>query len=190
MLVSSTIDNFQLDDDVRAIAQAANRIVIPTDSDDQSLALARRAGLGLAVDHDLDVVLYDRSQETWADTPHPSGPFDVDQIDAAERPHLVRQLEEFGAAGVTATAWLATVPSLSALFDVFNELDADAVVLPETLCRPTISDRLLGRSGPASILEHSAGDQRYGAPPTVLRVDGDRIDLVSTESTGDSTSTS
>jgi anti-sigma factor RsiW len=161
--------SIQLDPRAQAAVARLRRVVVPTDGADASLARTREVALQLAREHDFDVVLYDRSDERWTDTPHPSGPFTVDQIDDERRPHLVVQLRDFAAAGVTATAWLATVPALTAMLDVLQELDVDGVLVPEHLDKPRIMDRLQVGSDTAAMVDRVA-ELQLPSPPTVLVV--------------------
>lgn len=151
---------------------ALRRIVVPTDPGDERLARAREAALQLAVEHGWELVLYDRSHERWTDTPHPSGPVRADELDRDEWEHLVRQLRDIEAAGVTATAWLATVPALTAMIDVLQELAVDGVLLPAHLDQPRIMDRLLEGGDPAGMVER-VSDLHLDPPPIVLVLDDD-----------------
>lgn len=159
----------ELDPAARTVVAALRRVVVPTDEADAALAHTRQVALQLAREHDFEVVLYDRSDERWTDTPHPSGPFTADEIDDERRGHLVRQLRDFEAAGVTATAWLATIPALTAMLDVLQELDVDGVLLPEKLDKPKIMDRVQSGSDTAAMVERVA-DLQMPTPPTVLVV--------------------
>lgn len=158
-----------LDTQARAAVSVLRRVVVPTDESDAALARTREVALHLARQHGFDVVLYDRSDERWTDTPHPSGPYTAAELDGERRPDLVRQLRDFEAAGVTATAWLATVPALTAMLDVLQELDVDGVLLPEQLDEPKIMDRLQIGSDTASMVDRVA-ELQLPTPPTVLVV--------------------
>lgn len=159
---------------VERAASTRRRLVVPTDAGDPSLARARRAALEIARRFDLEVVLYDRSHERWTDHPHPKGPLTVDQIDGEERPHLVRQLRDFDAGGVTARAFLATVPALTAMIDLLQELEVDAVMVPTDLSKPTVMDRLQVGSSPAEMIERIAALQ-LDVHPLVFVVDDDGV---------------
>jgi hypothetical protein len=153
--------------------ERGRKLAVATDADDDDLAATRALALGLAIEHDLEVVLYDRSEETWMDHPHPSGPLTRADLggDAAgdgERGHLVTQLTEFEEAGVTATAWVATVPSITEIVDVVRELGVDTIILPTELEHPKLLDRLKGES-PAKVVERIT-EINLGEPVTVLVV--------------------
>lgn len=134
----------------------SRRLAVPTgDDDDDALRVLRTTAIDLAVRFDLEVVLYDRSEETWMDHPHPAGPCDLDSIDREKRPHLIEQLDGFAARGVDASVWIATVPSLTEIVDVIRELDVDAVLVPEDGGTSKLLDKLKP-GGPAEIVERVA----------------------------------
>jgi hypothetical protein len=118
------------------------------------------------------VLLYDRSHERWTDHPHPKGPVTADEIVDDERQHLVLQLREFEDAGVTAAAWLATLPALTAMLDMIQALDVDAILLPEQLDEPKLMDRLqAGDTAPAMV--QRIAEASLQRPPVVLSVPED-----------------
>lgn len=145
------------------------RVAIATDESDEQLARVRRVVLGLARTHGFDVVLYDRSHERWTDHPHPKGPVTAHELEGTDREHLVRQLREFEAEGVTASAWLATLPALTAMLDVLQSLEVDAVMLPDHLGEPTLMDRVQIGETPAAMVERIA-ELNMKRPPLVLVV--------------------
>jgi len=168
-----TLADFALHDAAAAFCERARRLVVPTDVDDPALDRARDAAGRLAAEYDLEVVLYDRSGERWTDTPHPEGPLEADAI-GDDRPHLQHQLEELRRNGVRATAWLATVPALTAMTDVLDEIDIDGMVLPSHLDHPKMMDRLQVGAGPAEMVERVAALQTAHPAPGVLVVDDER----------------
>ena len=112
---------------------------------------------------------YDRSAERWTDTPHPSGLLSL--ADITERDHLVRQMKDIEAAGVTVTAWLATVPALSAIIDLLQAIEVDGVIVPDQFEQPRLADRLQSGDGPADMVERIAGLQLGGKLPEFLVID-------------------
>lgn len=171
----------EIDDAAKAAISRLRRVVVPTDEKDPALARARGVALRLATEHGFDVVLYDRSDERWTDTPHPTGPLVVDDVDDDKRPHLVRQMRDFEAAGVTTTAWLATVPTLTAMLDVLQEMDIDGVLLPEELDKPKLMDRIMGGSDVAAMIERLT-ELQLPTPPIVLVIpESGAISLITTE---------
>lgn len=158
--------------DADGVFASLHQVVVPTDADDDALAVARVTATRLAAEHGWSLVLYDRSDERWTDTPHPSGPLTRDQV-PDDRRHLGEQMDEIAAAGVDVTAWLSTVPSLTAVLDVVQELDVDGVVVPADADRTTLVDRLTGSSESAAQLE-SVVDRNVGEPsPVFMTIDGD-----------------
>ncbi|MGB0113938.1 MAG: hypothetical protein WBP59_12005 [Ilumatobacteraceae bacterium] len=151
-------------------AKDIRRVVIATDDGDDELARVRRVALALARTHGFEVVLYDRSNERWTDHPHPQGPLTADQLaggdelEGGNREHLVRQLREFEVEGVSASAWLATVPALTAMLDVVQAMDVDAVMLPDRLDDPKIMDRLQVGGTPGEMLERITARSVADAP--------------------------
>lgn len=161
----------ELSPDASAVVDGLRRVAVPTDADDERLAHARRVATQLAAEHGWELVLYDRSKETWMDHPHPSACVSADELDTDEWEHLVRQLRDVESAGVSATAWLATVPSLTALVDVALQLGLDGVVLPDDLGKPKLMDRLLEGEDPAERTERVARLQLGTDAPVFLAVD-------------------
>ena len=153
------------------LARGFRKIVVPTDADDHALARARAAALDLARGNSFEVMLYDRSHERWTDTPHPSGPFDIDHVDT-DRPHLVTQMQEYLDAGVKVTAFYASVPSLTEMVDAAQISGVDAVVCPDKLEHPTIADRVQSRhSHVAALLAHVLSMESHDAPVVLVVAD-------------------
>jgi hypothetical protein len=173
--------DFAVDDDAARFCERAEVLVVPTDDRDPALERACEAAAQLAAVHDLRLVLYDRSGERWTDTPHPKGPVEAAEL-GDDRPHLRRRLDELRAAGVPATAWLATVPALTAMTDVLQEIAVDGMVVPAQLDRPKMMDRLQVGEGPAEMVERVAALQTDRPAPGVLVVDDDRhVRLMTTD---------
>lgn len=146
------------------------RLVVPTDAEDESMRHARVAAMAIAGRYGTEVVLYDRSHEHWTETPHPEGPLTADQIDPHTRGHLVAQLQEFAAAGIGASAFLATLPSISAILDVLQDVQIDAVLMPHPLGHRTWMDRLQGRGDQGAEVARVAATQ-LGMHPIILEVE-------------------
>jgi nucleotide-binding universal stress UspA family protein len=141
-----------LSDSATDVLTRRRRMAVPTDADDDTLRELRAAAVDLAVRFDLDVVLYDRSAETWMDHPHPTGLCDRDAIDTERHPHLLEQMDQFTERGVSTSVWIATVPSLSEIVDVIRELDVDVILVPAEGNGGKMLDRLKS-GGPAEIVE-------------------------------------
>lgn len=151
---------------------AVRRVVVPTDADDDSLRRGREAALAIAGRYGTEVVLYDRSQEFWSETPHPKGPLRADELDPDTHGHLVAQLGEFADQGVQATAFLATLPSISAILDVLQDVEIDAVLMPHPLGHRTWMDRLRGGRDQGAEVARVAATQ-LGMHPIILEVEED-----------------
>lgn len=147
-------------------------VVVPTTEGDEQLDAVRRIATRLASRHDWHLVLYDRSNERWTDTPHPKGPMSIDELDGDRHATLIRQMRDVVAAGVSVSAWIATVPSITAMIDVLQELAVDGVMMPRHLAEPRLMDRLLEGSDPAEMVERVA-DLQLADPPVFLAVDDD-----------------
>lgn len=147
---------FDRDHAIDSVLADVDVIAVPTDDGrDEALTRARHAALQLARRAGARVILYDRSDERWTDTPHPSGPIGADDV-PDDRRHLVRQLRDFTEAGVDACAYLATVPALTAMLDVVQSSGTDVVVLPDELDAPKMMDRLQVGHTPAEMVERIA----------------------------------
>lgn len=132
----------QLDPTVRAVVTRADVIVVPVDDgSDAAFGLAREAAINLARLGDARLVLLDRADTTYADTPR-INELTRDEVAAIDRPYLLTQLDDAAAAGVEATAFQHSLPGDEALTDTVNELGADLVVVPATLDSPGFLDRL------------------------------------------------
>mgnify|MGYP000574657495 CR=1 FL=1 len=129
-----------------AALASVRTLVVPTDADDAGYERAREAALDLVGARPLGerpvVVLHDRSDERWTDTPHPEGPFRPDQVEADRRPHLPGQMQPFSDAGLDVRAWYASIPALTAVITTVQTLDADAVMVPAEPESPKMMDRL------------------------------------------------
>lgn len=137
---------FRLTDATVEALGSVRTIIVPTDADDDGYDRARRAALQLASSLPPDdrptIVLHDRSDERWTDTPNPEGPFGIDEIETERRPHLAGQMQPFRDAGVEVRAWYASVPALTAVLTPVQELGAEAVLVPSEAESPRMMDRL------------------------------------------------
>jgi hypothetical protein len=78
---------------------------------------------------------------------------------------------------VTAGAFLATVPALTAMLDVIQEIDVDAILLPTQLDQPTVMDRLQVGNGPGAMVA-SVAELQLDRRPTMFAVDETgRVDI-------------
>jgi hypothetical protein len=163
-------------------ASHVHTLLVPTtedDSDNSAYPRARRAALELARRGTVRVVLYDRSDERWTDTPNPEGPFAIDEIERDRRPHLVDQMRDFAEAGIDVRAWYASVPALTRVLAAVQTLGADAVLVPESLDDATMMDRL--QPGGAGDMVSRVLDQNVDDPIHVFVVSDDgRVDVSTT----------
>jgi hypothetical protein len=168
------------DNDLTELMGTFASVVILTDRDDEQLDHVRRTATRLAVDHGWDLIVYDRSQETWMDSPHPTGPVATDELSGSdERAHLHRQMQDIEAAGVSVTAWLSTVPSISAIADVVREMHVDAVLIPSDFEQPKLADRLLSGDGATSVARTLADiDPTDGTTLLLITPDGQLVRAV------------
>jgi hypothetical protein len=129
-------------DTAREVLGNVSLLLVPTAPDDESYDRARAAAVVLAREAGCAVVLHDRSDERWTDTPHPEGPYTIDQIDHDGRGHLVEQMQVFVDAGIDVTAWYASVPALTAVLTPVQTLGADGILVPESIDNPKMMDRI------------------------------------------------
>lgn len=165
---------FQLTEAAHDAMASVRVIVVPTD-DDMSDCLAAANQAATSLDRNITVVLYDRSSETWMDTPHPNGPYRASEL-GDEHTELASQLDEIAGEGVNALAWISTVPALTDILTAVQQVGADAVMLPAEMCDQTLMDRLHGRDSTAADVTTTL-EQNMREPIKVFTVTGDSIDI-------------
>lgn len=160
---------------------SVRRLVVPTDlGGSDCVEIAREAARIAASSKGLSVVLYDRSAETWMDHPHPSGPHRADELsDRFET--LADQLRALESAGIDASAWISTVPSLTEIATAVEQTGADAVMLPEPSCDRTLVDRLTGTGDENRDVARSIETNATGRV-VVFAIEGGRVDVAATTS--------
>jgi hypothetical protein len=175
--MSAATEDLRFTDRAVAALDGVTRLVVPTDLPGiDCLDLARQTAGRFAATKHLQVVLYDRSAETWMDHPHPSGPHRADEL-SDDFDTLADQLRELGAAGIDAVGWISTVPSLSEIATAVQQLDADGVLLPEPSCDRTLVDRLTG-TGDENQDVAKAVHTNAAASVVVLEVHDGVVDVV------------
>jgi hypothetical protein len=140
-------------------AHSTMLLVATDDGTDPAYAVCRRAGLDLARREGATVVLYDRSSESYLVDPYESGPWtsqnhgpagdrplDLPDLFRLGRRYLAEQVAEGRALGLQVGAWLARGTGPAAMAAACQRLGVDRVVLPDTLARPSLRDRVLGRT--------------------------------------------
>ncbi|HEX9411263.1 MAG TPA: hypothetical protein VF986_06165 [Actinomycetota bacterium] len=101
--------------------------------------------LALAARGKARLLLVDRSQETWADTPHHLGPYGPEELRRKGRHHLDGQLAEAEAKGVEVLVWIPSLPLPESYYqETLSHNRVDLAVLPERFEHPKLLDRLAG----------------------------------------------
>lgn len=135
-------------------------LVATDDGRDSTVAPAREAALRWARSHDARVILHDRAAESYFVDPYPSGRWTADVEDGPSRETLLgpRDLELLGRhylaeqivfarrAGVDAHAWLPPRPGTAGMAEAIRRFGVDAVVLPDSISRPSLVDRVSGNT--------------------------------------------
>jgi Sensory domain in DIguanylate Cyclases and Two-component system len=145
--------------DGQVAAPSTMLLVATDDGTDPAYAVCRRAGLDLARREGAAVMLYDRSSESYLVDPYESGPqtsqnhgpagdrpLDLPDLLRLGRRYLADQVTEGRALGLQVGAWLARGTGPAAMAAACERLGVDRVVLPDTLARPSLRDRVLGRT--------------------------------------------
>jgi hypothetical protein len=145
--------------DGRGTGPSTMLLVATDDGTDPAYAVCRRAGLELARREGATVVLYDRSAESYLVDPYEYGPWtsqnhgpagdrplDLPELVRLGRRYLADQVAEGRAFGLQVGAWLARGTGPAALAAACERLGVDRVVLPDKLARPSLRDRVLGRT--------------------------------------------
>jgi hypothetical protein len=186
--MNSTEDasDIRFTDDAGRVLESARVLVVPTKTDESDCLRAARVAVADLDDRsNLQVVLYDRSDETWVDTPHPTGPYTVDDLPEGHA-ELVERMRDLESLGVSARAWLSTLPSLTDIVTAVQELGADVVLLPDPTCDRRLFDRLTGESDVNDDVA-VALDNNVRAPVTVLALDGATVRVVTVTEAGTAT---
>lgn len=166
----------------RALERIAT-LIVPTERNGADCVRAAGEAVRLVLDdHSFAVVLYDRSEETWMDTPHPSGPHRADELpDGSDA--LAEQMRMFDELGADVYAWISTTPSLTAIISAVQEVGADAVLLPDPACDQRLLDRIAGRGSTnddvAAGLEH-----HVERSITVFALDDETVDVLAVTEPG------
>lgn len=136
-------------------------ILLATDDGrDPAYGEMREPVLRWAADQEARVVLYDRSAESYFVDPYPSGPWTADveggpdrralldpqQLEMLGRHYLAEQIRSARAAGVRAGGWLPSRPGGRGMADAVSAVGADLVILPTSVSRPSLFDRVRGNT--------------------------------------------
>lgn len=128
-------------------------VVVVNDSEDAGIDAALGAAAELAAASDVPCIVYDRSEETWADSQHPEGPMPVGDERLAERDRLRKRLDDVAGFGAEALAWVPSLPTLSAIETALSQTGADVVLVPEDLDRNLLERAVQGDSASGTIVE-------------------------------------
>jgi hypothetical protein len=174
--------------DGHEVARSTMLLVATDDGVDPAYAACRRAGLEVARREGAAVVLYDRSSESYLVDPYESGPWTSqnhgpagktlltpNELVRLGRRYLADQVAEGRALGLQVGAWLARGTGPAAMADACERLQVQRVILPAKMGRPSLRDRVLGRT----LADFQA---RLPAKITLVNDDGvlaesDQIDL-------------
>ena len=145
--------------DAPVTAPSTMLLVATDDGTDPAYAVCRRAGLEVARREGATVILYDRSSESYLVDPYEYGPWtsqnhgpagdrplDIPELLRLGRRYLAEQVTEGRALGLQVGAWLARGTGPAAMAAACERLQVDRVVLPDKLARPSLRDRVLGRT--------------------------------------------
>lgn len=130
-----------LDPAVADAVRAATVVLVPVDDgNDPARERSRLAAQALASLAGARLVLLDRVDTTYADTPRVNA-IDRSEAERIDRPYLVAHIDEADRAGVPATAFQHSLPGAEALTDTAKEVGADLIVVPADLDKPGFFDR-------------------------------------------------
>lgn len=140
-------------------ARPMRYLVATDDGGSPHYVRCRQDGTALAASAGADLVLFDRSSESYLVDPYPVGAFadDADELGSSAtlepstlrmlgRAYLADQVEEARAKGLTVHAHLAQGRGAHALFDAVARWQPSLLVLPGALARPSLVDRISGNT--------------------------------------------
>ncbi len=157
-----------LDPSIATVVRDATTVLVPVDDgNDPARERSRRVAVALAAIAGARVVLLDRTDTTYADTPR-EYELDRAECEKIDRPYLVAQIDAAAEAGVSATAFQHSLPGSEALTDAVNATRADLVVVPVELDKPGVLDHF--RKGSVADRAHAAAPK--GVPVVSVAADG------------------
>jgi hypothetical protein len=134
-------------------------LVATDDGTDSAYTVCRRIGFEVAQAEGAAVVLYDRSSESYLVDPYEYGPWtsqnhgpagdrplDLPELVRLGRRYLADQVTEGRSLGLQVGACLARGTGPAAMAAACERLQVDRVILPDKLARPSLRDRVLGRT--------------------------------------------
>lgn len=146
---------------IAAVVRDASTVLVPVDDgNDPARERSRLVAMSLASLAGARLVLLDRTDTTYADTPR-LYELDRAELESIGRDYLVVQIDAATESGVSATAFQHSLPGAEALTDAVNATQADLIVVPEELNKPGVLDHL--RKG-------NVADQAHAAAPNGVAV--------------------
>ncbi|MGI8754837.1 MAG: universal stress protein [Acidimicrobiales bacterium] len=175
-MTSQGTDPSSLDDLDPAVAGAVRRatvVLVPVDDgSDVARERSRQVATSLAALAGARLVLLDRTDTTYADTPR-QAELNRAELLGIDRDYLVAQVDAAAEAGVSATAFQHSLPGAEALTDAVKATGADLVVVPVELDKPGLLDRFRG----GSVAERTSDAAPNGVAVVSVAEDG-RLSLV------------
>jgi len=147
-------------DDLRS-ATYQSRAVLAITSDDDRFRRARVEAVRIAAGQGARLILYDWDAATVLGDPLPStwsgdgtdeatpSELGEDELEAAGRAPIARQVRDARRAGVDATAWLPSKPGADAMIRWARDHGATTIVVPDDLDEPGNLERLAAGVDPA-----------------------------------------
>lgn len=138
--------------DIVRVVEGSSQILVATDDvADGPSSGARTGALGVAAAVGADLVLYDRSAESYFVDPYPfpetaegDHPLEEREVRSLGRAYLADQIREAREAGVQARAWLPRGRGPKGMAEFLARHPAGVVVLPDTIANPSLFDRVRG----------------------------------------------
>jgi nucleotide-binding universal stress UspA family protein len=162
----TTLDD--LDPAVAAAVRGATTILVGVDDGtEEAFVTSRRVATSLASLGGARLVLLDRSDTTYADTPRVHELSREDLVDD-DRRYLLDQLDDAAAEGVAVTAFQHSLPGDEAYTDAAKHLGADVLVVPDHIDSPGFFDRFKQNGVP----ERAVDAAPSGTDVLVVAIDG------------------
>jgi len=128
-----------------AAAHRPRRILVPADDGrEPAYRRAQHYAIELADLSGAELLVADRSKETWADTPHHIGPLTPAEYQQQGNHHLDELFAEASARGIEVRVWVASLPTPEGFEEAVTSNDVQLAVLPDRFDRPTWTERLFG----------------------------------------------
>lgn len=165
-------DSVEIDDDLIEVLSGRNGVLSATDTGrDPAVVYERRAAALLAAVLGTTLYLADRGHQTWGETDHLDGPFDVNALNRQGRYALAAQLREsIGLGAPDAFLVSASMPTLDSFDEVLSLSGAEVVVAPAGFEHPKILERLERGGDLVGVLRTHA--KRHDAIVVVAHRDG------------------